>query len=129
MKTTVIYCDRCGKEVKNNKGSLRNEYPVETVLLVKQRTFNTDKPPLPGDIPDVCEDCFQSLQSWYSDEGYIGADQKWNISTDVERMNVTIQLMAGSMLHDQYFDNCTEDEIAQSWMDEADKFLEKQRNE
>lgn len=89
-------CDRCGKEIKINEGSIesrkilnpKNLYLVQSGLLREKKIISHEE------ALDLCQDCFQSLHNWFSSDEYKRVESIWNIETDIVQMNKAIVLMA-----------------------------------
>lgn len=76
------FCDRCGKEINPKEGTLRYEYPDDAVLLVRQDFLITGDNLTEEAFPDLCEDCFASLQNWKHHNEQIAIEQKGDVSLD-----------------------------------------------
>ena len=96
-----IKCDRCGKEIPKNTGT-EDEVNLTGYFLVPKKNvlFETHT----CNEPDLCADCVESLNNWFSSDEYKRVESVWDIETDLPLMDKVINEMADHIifLHKEY---------------------------
>jgi hypothetical protein len=139
-KVNVIYhCDRCRKEIKENTGTLSAIGDVRkpkavSVLRLSLKNHNEGGTSHSSYDVDLCNDCFESLNNWFSSDKYKIAESKWLIEDDLPKMNQIIIFMARAIKEYELTSSSNKNvevgvkSIILKYMDKAEDYLQKEKD-